>query len=128
MRKKSLFRGSLPRRNFRKLYFLITFMVFIVWEVEDIYTLFNLPLFYYDLIPNFKCFLSSKANRDPSNPNSISVDFAKMFTCLRSTLESDESSTLLLYLLLHRNADFRAYIFASSDIDLVNLERLDPNQ
>lgn len=49
------------------------------------------------------------------------VDFGKIFSCLRSNLEPDESSTLLLYLLLHRNSDFRTYLFASSDIDLVLL-------
>ena len=64
--------------------------------------------------------LSSKGSRDANNPNTISIDFSKLFGCLRLTLESDEGSTLLLYLMLHRNADFRSYLFASSDIDLVS--------
>lgn len=69
--------------------------------------------------PYRNALFNCKGSRDPSLPNTISIDFGKLFSCLRSTLEPDESSTLLLYLLLHRNSDFRAYLFASSDIDLI---------
>ena len=88
----------------------------------------NNPHYFYFLFSNltlkviqtrFNSFFS-KGNRDTNNSqNSITIDFSRLFVCLKSTLESDEGSTLLLYLMLHRNPDFRAYLFASSDIDLV---------
>ena len=52
---------------------------------------------------------------------SFRIDFARLFTTLSSTLSSDES-TLLLYLLLHQNAEFRSHVLASSDVEKVSGE------
>ena len=50
---------------------------------------------------------------------SFRIDFPRLFTTLSSTLSSDES-TLLLYLLLHQNAEFRSHVLASSDVEKVS--------
>ncbi len=44
----------------------------------------------------------------------------RLFKTLCDTLSADES-TLFLYLLLHRNADFRTHVLASSDVERVVL-------
>ena len=49
---------------------------------------------------------------------SFRIDFSRLFSTLSSTLSSDES-TLLLYLLLHQNAEFRSHVLASSDVEKV---------
>jgi len=51
---------------------------------------------------------------------SFRIDFSRLFSTLSSTLSSDES-TLLLYLLLHQNAEFRSHVLASSDVEKVVL-------
>ena len=50
---------------------------------------------------------------------SFRVDFPRLFSTLSSTLSADES-TLLLYLLLHQNAEFRSHVLASSDVEKVS--------
>ena len=50
---------------------------------------------------------------------SFRIDFPRLFTTLSSTLSTDES-TLLLYLLLHQNAEFRSHVLASSDVEKVS--------
>ena len=50
---------------------------------------------------------------------SFRIDFSRLFSTLSSTLSSDES-TLLLYLLLHQNAEFRSHVLASSDVEKVH--------
>ena len=52
---------------------------------------------------------------------SFRIDFPRLFTTLSSTLSTDES-TLLLYLLLHQNAEFRSHVLASSDVEKVSGE------
>ncbi len=51
---------------------------------------------------------------------SFSTDFGRLFRSLCATLHRDES-TLLLYLLLHRNSAFRSHVLASSDMERVVL-------
>ena len=53
---------------------------------------------------------------------SFRIDFPRLFTTLSSTLSTDES-TLLLYLLLHQNAEFRSHVLASSDVEKVSGEQ-----
>lgn len=45
-----------------------------------------------------------------------SVDFGNLYNALCSTL-TDDQTTLLLYLLIHRNPHFRTYVMARSDIE-----------
>ena len=58
-------------------------------------------------------------NGTSSEEVSFRIDFSRLFATLSSTLSSDES-TLLLYLLLHQNAEFRSHVLASSDVEKVN--------
>jgi len=44
------------------------------------------------------------------------VEFPALYTCLAATLHTEEA-TLLLYLLLHRNTQFRNFVLAGSDIE-----------
>ncbi len=63
-------------------------------------------------------------NTDPAevaaSAASFQIDFGRLFKTLCDTLSADES-TLLLYLLLHRNCDFRSHVLASADIERVVL-------
>jgi len=53
-----------------------------------------------------------------SDGPSFRTDFGQLFRSLCETLSSD-ASTLLLYLLLHRNPDFRTHVLASSEVEKV---------
>jgi hypothetical protein len=46
------------------------------------------------------------------------LNYAKVYDTICEKLTSDET-TLLLYFLLHRNTEFKSYIMARSDIELL---------
>ncbi|XP_067143240.1 dymeclin isoform X2 [Centruroides vittatus] len=67
--------------------------------------------------------LFSFTNSQDSSNTSLSVaiptfklDYTKLYSTLSSTL-SDDQTTLLLYLLLHRNIQFKNFILSRTDVD-----------
>ena len=55
-------------------------------------------------------------NQSSEKPPSFHINMSRLFTTLCNT-QSFESSTLMLYFLLHNNVDFKAYVLSKSDID-----------
>ncbi|XP_046403155.1 dymeclin isoform X2 [Ischnura elegans] len=60
---------------------------------------------------NYARIVSSKKSNSQTT-----VDFGSLYNTLCATL-SDDQTTLLLYLLIHRNPHFRTYLMARSDIE-----------
>lgn len=49
---------------------------------------------------------------------SFKLDYSKLYDTLCATLKNDET-TLLLYLLLHRNAQFKTYVLSRSNVEVL---------
>jgi len=72
---------------------------------------------YRDALFNF----SNSSDKTAESPQvsqvpSFQIEYPPLYNALADTLQSDES-TLLLYLLLHRNPGFKNFVLAATDID-----------
>ena len=64
-------------------------------------------------------FLDSPTNLPDSEPLPwFSVDYRRLYDILCQTVHTDQS-TLLLYMLLHRNQHFKAYVISRTNIDQI---------
>ncbi len=64
-------------------------------------------------------FLDSPTNLPDSDPLPwFSVDYRRLYDVLCQTVNTDQS-TLLLYMLLHRNQHFKAYVISRTNIDQI---------
>lgn len=64
-------------------------------------------------------FLDSPTNLPDSEPLPwFSVDYLRLYDVLCQTVHTDQS-TLLLYLLLHRNQHFKAHVISRTNIDQI---------
>ncbi len=67
----------------------------------------------------FMIYLDSPTYLPDSEPLPwFSVDYGRLFDVLCQTVHTDQS-TLLLYMLLHRNQHFKAYAITRTDIDQI---------
>ena len=63
--------------------------------------------------------LDSPTNLPDSEPLPwFSVDYRRLYDVLCQTVHTDQS-TLLLYMLLHRNQHFKAYVISRTNIDQI---------
>jgi hypothetical protein len=71
------------------------------------------------LIDFYIIFLDSPTNLPDSEPLPwFSVDYRRLYDVLCQTVHTDQS-TLLLYMLLHRNQHFKAYVISRTNIDQI---------
>jgi len=61
-------------------------------------------------------FSSGSESDQPTEAPSFKLSYAKLFDTICEQIHSDET-TLLLYMLVHRNSSFKSYIMARSDIE-----------
>jgi hypothetical protein len=78
------------------------------------------PLIVIDFVfLNLRSFSDSPTNLPDSEPLPwFSVDYRRLYNVLCHTVHTDQS-TLLLYMLLHRNQHFKAYVISRTNIDQI---------
>lgn len=64
------------------------------------------------------CFEESSSSTPTQAVATFKLDYAKLYGTICQTLRDDET-TLLLYLLLHRNLNFRSFLISRADIELL---------
>lgn len=92
-------------------------------NLESCHPLADMSLILLLVLANHSSSSSSGSIEEPNNPwrktlFTWSDDFAALFSTLSSSVSGDEA-TLLLYLMLHHNTEFRTHVLASSDVDLL---------
>lgn len=70
--------------------------------------------FYQDALQGFR-HIQGSTTTNPSSP-AFHLNLSRLFQCMCNT-QYQEASTLLLYFLIHKNPEVRAYILSKTDID-----------
>lgn len=76
----------------------------------------DLPNPYRQALFSFSNSQETTTSSSTDEAPAFKVDCSKLFSTLCSTLQ-DDNTTLLLYLLLHRNPNFRTYVLSRTDVD-----------
>jgi hypothetical protein len=88
------------------------YYILLIHKVNEQVIFYLKKLYQYDI-------LDSPTNLPDSEPLPwFSVDYRRLYDVLCQTVHTDQS-TLLLYMLLHRNQHFKAYVISRTNIDQI---------